>query len=35
MLTVAECLADVDTLGLSKEVKDLFLGGNAELAFKI
>lgn len=35
MLTVAECLADVDALGLAKEVKELFLGGNAERAFKI
>ncbi len=35
MIPHAKCLEDLDTLGLSKEVEDLFLFGNAKRAFKL
>lgn len=35
MITPAECLADVDALGLSDEARGLFLGGNAARVFGI
>ena len=35
MLTPAECLADLDALDLTPEVRSLFLAGNARTAFKL
>jgi predicted TIM-barrel fold metal-dependent hydrolase len=35
MLTPTECLAGIDSLGLSDEVQQLFMAGNARRAFKL
>ena len=35
MLTPAECLAGVDTLGLGADVLQMFMAGNARRAFKL
>jgi len=35
MLTPAECLADLDKLGLGDEARDLFLQGNARRVFRL
>ena len=35
MLTPAECLQDVDELGLDEQTQELFLAGNARQAFKL
>ncbi len=35
MITARKCLAELDSLGLDEETKDLFLHGNARRIFRL